>query len=330
MKKTESGYAPAPGFLRDRMRQMPEFTDSQMPEFVIHEYQPLLDSVNIEWKHWLQIAEDIKQNASEFDGFVIIHGTDTMAYTASTLPFLLHGLEKPVVITGSQIPLCEIRNDARDNLITSMLLASNQSIPEVTICFGDHVLRGCRATKTSAGRFTAFQSPNFAPLATVGTEIEINNELIVEGIRIRQKALSFEPSAIANYEAPPVTALRLFPGLTAEILRNVLQPPLKGLVIEAFGVGNCPTHDKDFLTAISEAIERGVVVIAVTQCLEGHVDLQTYEVGQALAELGVVGGSDMTVEAAIAKLFFLLNQNISLDEIKELISVNLVGELTEI
>src|SRR5436190_1176609 len=178
MRRTRAGYRPQPGYLQRQLGSMAELRNPSMPAFTVHEYEPLLDSSNMTPREWVKIARDIARNYRRFDGFVVLHGTDTMAYTASALPFMLHGLGKPVLITGSQIPLCEVRNDARENLITSLLIAANYDIPEVCLYFGGKLLRGCRAVKVSASGFAAFDSPNVPPLGTVGVEIEINRDLV--------------------------------------------------------------------------------------------------------------------------------------------------------
>ncbi|HYI13571.1 MAG TPA: asparaginase domain-containing protein, partial [Thermoanaerobaculia bacterium] len=178
MKRTRSGYVPASGYLQSQMSQMPELRHESMPSYTIEEYDPLLDSSNMTPAEWVKIARDVESNYDRYDGFVVLHGTDTMAYTASAVPFLLAGVRKPVIITGSQIPLCEIRNDARENLITSLMLAANYAIPEVCLYFGGKLLRGCRSTKVSADGFAAFDSPNFPPLGTVGIDIEVNWDLV--------------------------------------------------------------------------------------------------------------------------------------------------------
>src|SRR5437868_8593394 len=175
MRHTRAGYRPQPGYLQSQMAAMPELGNPSMPSFTIHEYKPLLDSSNMTPREWVAIARDIAANYRRFDGFVVLHGTDTMAYTASALPFMLRGLGKPVIITGSQIPLCEVRNDARENLITSLLISADYDIPEVCLYFGGRLLRGCRAVKVSASGFAAFDSPNFPPLGLVGIDIEINH-----------------------------------------------------------------------------------------------------------------------------------------------------------
>src|SRR4051794_11336539 len=206
MNRTRGGYCPEPGYLQRQMAMMPELGHPSMPAYTIHEYAPLLDSSNMTPAEWVKIAHDIDANYARYDGFVVLHGTDTMAYTASALPFMLDGLAKPVIITGSQIPLCEVRNDARENLITSLLIASNHDVPEVCLYFGGKLLRGCRSVKVSADGFAAFDSPNFLPLGTVGIDIEINWPLVrrpPDGATLRVQEL----------RSPVVSALRLFPGI---------------------------------------------------------------------------------------------------------------------
>jgi len=315
------GYAPATGYLEQRLRAMPELRDAAMPEIILHEYTPLLDSSNMTPREWLAIARDIFENYDAFDGFCILHGTDTMAYTASALPFLLQGLNKPVILTGSQIPLVELRNDARENLTTALLLAANYAIPEVCLYFGDKLLRGCRAVKVNAQGFDAFDSPNYPPLATVGVEIQVRWNLIRAA---SEKILRAPPKALNA----TVASLRLFPGISAEFLRNVLQPPLQGLVLETFGTGNAPNHDQAFLDALAEATARGVVIVDCTQCLRGAVKLNAYATGAALLDVGVVSGADMTPIAALTKLHYLIGRGHSADETRAWMQQDLYGELT--
>src|ERR1700694_713318 len=183
MRHTHSGYRPEPGYLQQQMRAMPELRQPSMPSTTVNEYEPLLDSSNMTPAEWIEIARDIGRNYRKYDGFLVVDGTDPMPYPAAALPFMLNGLDKPVIITGSQIPLCEVRNDARENLITSLLIAANHAIPEVCVYFGGRLLRGCRAVKVCADGFAPYDSPNLPPLGLVGTDIEINWPLVRKGGR---------------------------------------------------------------------------------------------------------------------------------------------------
>ena len=321
MQKTAAGYAPAAGFLAQQIAAMPELTDPLMPDYVIGEYAPLLDSSNMTPDDWLRIAQDIAERYAQFDGFVVLHGTDTMAYTASALAFMLEGLAKPVIFTGSQIPLCELRNDARENLITTLLIAAHYPIPEVSLYFAGRLLRGCRAVKIDASGLDAFASPKAPPLGIVGARIEINWKLV-------RHVAPGSVLSVRRFSPPVVGALRLFPGISAQVVRNALQPPLQGLVLEAYGVGNGPDRDQAFLDALREATDRGVVIVACTQCLRGVVNLSDYAAGSALAKAGVISGADMTAEAALAKLFYLFSAGHAPDSVKRYMGVDLRGELT--
>jgi L-asparaginase len=320
MKRTRDGYVPASGYLQQQMDAMPELKHPSMPRFKVHEYAPLLDSSNMTPREWVAIARDIGDHYDNYDGFVVLHGTDTMAYTTSALPFMLHGLGKPVIVSGSQIPLCEVRNDGRENLITSLLIAANYDIPEVCLYFGGKLLRGCRAVKVSADGFAAFASPNVPPLGTVGIDIEINWDLVRKPRRQKMR--------VEELASPIVSALRLFPGIAPELVRNVLRPPLQGLVLEAYGVGNGPDHNEAFLAALADATSRGVVIVDCTQCLEGTVDLSEYAAGSALARAGVISGFDMTAEAALAKLYYLFSRGYGTERVKREVQRDLRGEMT--
>jgi L-asparaginase len=320
MSPTPHGYAPEPGFFEARLRETPEFRAPQIPEFEVHEYAPLLDSADMSPDDWLRIAEDVERRYDDFDGFVVVHGTDTMAYTASALAFMFEGLSKPVVLTGSQIPLCETRNDARNNLLSALEIAADARLSEVVVVFDELVMRGVRTRKLDASGLSAFRSPNCAPLGRIGSRIEL------DASRLRPRGDG--PLRIQPVGQPIVGTMRLFPGLRASVLENVLAPPLEGLVLESFGVGNGPIHDADFLRVLRHSTERGVVVVATTQCLRGQVDLSSYATGQALADAGVVGGADMTPEAALAKLHYLLNKGHAPARVREELARDLRGELT--
>ncbi|PKO21507.1 MAG: hypothetical protein CVU38_14340 [Chloroflexi bacterium HGW-Chloroflexi-1] len=322
MRPTADGYAPAPGFLAEQMAAMPELRDPRMPAYDIHEYAPLLDSSNMTPRDWIRIGRDIVEHYAAYDGIIVLHGTDTMAYTASALPFFLQGLRKPVILTGSQIPLCEIRNDARANLITSMSIAAEYPVPEVCLYFGDKLLRGCRAVKVDADGLDAFDSPNYPPLGTVGVKIEI------DASHLAPASTSDELVLVNPVVDATVGAFRLFPGLSPELLCNVLKPPLQGLVLETYGVGNGPDRDQAFLAVIEEATDRGVVIVDVTQCLRGSVHLGEYATGAALARAGVISGYDLTAEAALCKLFYLFSAGYSPEEVRARMVQDLCGELT--
>jgi L-asparaginase len=320
MDNGPAGYSPRPGFLAAQMQAMPELRGPGMPEYTLGEYTPLLDSSNITPQDWLRMAHDIARNYDAYDGFIVLHGTDTMAYTASALAFLLSGLNKPVIVTGSQIPLSEVRNDARVNLITSLQIAGGFAIPEVCICFGSRLLRGCRAVKVNADGFQAFDSPNFPPLGACGVDIQIDWKLV--------RPAPDHSLAVKDLADPAVAAMRIFPGISAGVLGNILQPPLQGLVLETFGSGNGPDRDPALLAVLKAAVDRGVVIVNVTQCLTGAVDMAAYATGSGLEKAGVIGGYDLTAEAALAKLYYLLGLGLAPEEVKTQMQRDLRGELT--
>ena len=322
MQRSANGYTTVPGHLEQLLANLPELNQAGMPEYTLREYDPLLDSSNLFPEDWLKIAADIAEHYDEYDGFIILHGTDTMAYTASALAFMLEGLGKPVILTGSQIPLGELRSDARANLIAALQLAAHYPVPEVSLYFGGKLLRGCRAVKVDAEGFEAFSSPNFPPLGEVGVDIEIIWQLV------RGKPQADTHLVVQPLATPYVGALRLFPGITAQVLENILRPPLKGLVLEVYGVGNAPDRDTELLQVLGAAADRGVVIVASTQCLRGTVHLGDYTTGAAIAQAGVISGRDMTSEAILTKLFYLFSRGYQSNEVKRLIPQDLRGELT--
>jgi L-asparaginase len=322
MRRCSGGLQVQSGYLAEQMAQIPELKQPVFPKFEILEYQPILDSSNMTPEHWLKIAAEICANYQRFDGFVILHGTDTMAYTASALPLMLRGLGKCVILTGSQLPLADPRNDARENLKTGLLLAANKRISEVCLLFGERLLRGCRSTKVSASRFNAFDSPNFPPLGTIGATIELHGDRLLPP-RKRRGPLVLDPIRTCD-----IATFRLFPGVSTNVLTNLLQSPLRALVLETYGVGNGPSNDQSFLNALRKAVDNGTIIVNCSQCLHGCVSQTAYETGSRLGNVGVVSGYDMTIEAAVVKLMYLFSGNRSIDQIKQEMQRNLVGELT--
>lgn len=322
MRETARGLCPEPGYLLQQLRAMPELSASSMPELEVVEYDPVIDSANMTPDHWLRMADDIVRRHQQFDGFVVLHGTDTMAYSSSALAFLLPALDRPVILTGSQLPLGHVRNDARENLKTAILLAGSVAIPEVCLFFGEVLLRGCRATKTSATRLDAFESPNYPPLGSAETTLEVFAD------RLREPPAAGTPLVVAPLRHVELTTFRLFPGMSPAVLGRLLQRPLEALILESFGVGNGPSANRGFIDILTAAARDGIVIVNCTQCRHGCVSQAEYEVGRTLAEAGVTSGRDMTMEAALAKLQVLFSSGATVDEIRRQLGQSLAGELT--
>jgi len=322
MRMTDHGFGPDAEVLKIHLAEITRQWGDQVPDYEVCEYDPLLDSANFCPADWLRIAGDIVNRYQEFDAFLVLHGTDTMAYTASALAFMLQGLEKNVILTGSQLPLSLRRNDARENLITAMIIATEHHIPEVCVLFGSYLLRGCRATKISASSFDAFESPNAAPLAKIGTNIRVFEH------RVHKPDLTNDGITIVPIQKMAVATLRLFTGIDARVLDNLLQTPLQGLVLESYGSGNGPSNNREFVDVLGKACDRGIVVVNLSQCRHGSVAQEDYITGRALSDAGLISGIDMTVEAALTKLMYLFSQSLPVAEIRHRIGENLVGELT--
>lgn len=320
MVRTPSGYAPEKEAFHDLLDRIPELHAEDMPGWDIVDMDPLLDSSNITVREWNAIGALIADHYADYDGFVILHGTDTMAYTASALSFMLRGSSKPVILTGSQIPLCEIRNDARDNIITSLLIAASDRVHEVCLYFGGRLLRGNRSIKYSADDLIAFESPNYPALAEVGISIRFNAPALLPPSRGR---FSFQPM-----KDVPIGVIKVFPGIQFSLFDSIMTERLKGIVIETFGAGNIPGHADSLLPIIRRASENGTVIIVCSQCPHGTVSLGAYETSSALKEAGAVSGYDITTEAAVAKLYYLFSRGLSRDEIRSRMERSLRGEMT--
>lgn len=282
-------------------------------------YDPIMDSSNVSSKDWIKLARLIEQNYDRYDGFVILHGTDTMAYSASALSFMLCNLDKPVIFTGSQIPMGVLRTDGRENLISAIEIATSSIVKEVCIYFQTKLMRGNRTTKQNAEHFDAFISYNFPPLATAGINIKYNHELLL-------------PPPHGNFFIDPnldesIIIIRIFPGIKTDILKAQLEiKGVRAIILESYGAGNAP-NDKWFIDIIREASERGIIILNVTQCAIGSVNMGIYETGRALEDIGVVSGHDITIEAAVTKLMHLLG-NLPNQTVKIELTKNYHGEIS--
>ena len=321
MHRSPQGYVPMPGLAELIAQKMPMHLSASMPEYVLEELDLLIDSTNATPLDWQIIARRIRDNYDKYDGFVILHGTDTLAYTTSALSFMFQDLTKPIIVTGSQIPLSELRNDAQDNLITALLLARHYPIAEVCLYFNGRLLRGNRSTKVKATGFDAFDSPNYPWLGQVGIHIEIKHDVL--------RPVAAKPHfELPEYGHHRVVPIRLYPGIDSEFLQHLLKLPIDGLIIQAYGVGNAPDRDPLLLKTLEQANSQGKVIINLSQCLQGRVDLSSYATGSALAGTGVISGFDMTLEAAFTKLHHLLALERGSDWVRRQMQLDLCGELS--
>lgn len=295
----------------------PELTTFDIDIKTISLEKPI-DSSNMSIDVWVQIAQIIEKDYNNYNGFVVLHGSDTMAYTASALSFMFENLDKPVILTGAQLPIGVRRTDAKENIIASIEIAAKGNIPEVCVYFEYQLMRGNRCTKVNAEHFEAFQSPNFINLAVAGLKIKyspISYKQIKSNLKLHTKF------------SDEIVVLKLFPSMKKKYIEYILELPYKGIILETFGAGNAPTSEW-FLKSIQKAIDKNKIVLNVSQCLSGSVCQGLYETSSKLERLGVVSAKDMTVEAALTKLMFLLGSQHSKDKIKTLLQISLRGEIS--
>ena len=292
-------------------------------------FDPIIDSSDVEPSLWVAITELIEAKYDEYDGFVILHGTDTMAYSASAVSFMIEGLTKPVIFTGSQLPIGIPRTDGKENLISSVEIAAARDseghalVPEVCICFDNILMRGNRASKINSDHFRAFRSPNCPPLAEAGINIRYNQQLIR-----RPKDWNAKPIFHKILDTR-VSILKIHPGITPQIVRTILcSSDTRAVIIETYGAGNAPSKEW-FLDIVKEASESGKIILDVTQCLAGSVNMDIYATGKCLKEAGVVNGYDATTESALGKLFYLLGEIEDNSTVKSMLETDLRGEISK-
>ena len=290
----------------------------------VHSFDPILDSSNMHPDIWAKLVKIIEANYDAYDGFVILHGSDTMAFTASALSFMLENLGKPVVLTGSQLPIGEIRTDAKENLITALEIAATKKqgkamVPEVCIYFDYQLFRGNRAIKYNSEKFEAFRTPNYPKLAEAGVHLTFFKNYIQHQPR---EPLIVHPNLNAN-----IGVLKLYPGITPQAVHAITRSSVNGIVLETFGSGNTTTAEW-FVAALQEAIDAGKIIVDISQCMGGSVELGKYETSKKLQQMGVVSGFDMTFEATVTKLMYLMGLDLPIPLIKELMEQSLRGELS--
>lgn len=293
-------------------------------DLAIHSFNPIMDSSNMDPQVWANLAGLIADRYDTYDGFVILHGSDTMAYTASALSFMLKNLAKPVVLTGSQLPIGEIRTDAKENLITALEIAATKSegkamVPEVCIYFDYQLFRGNRSIKYNSEKFEAFRSPNYPKLAEAGVNLSFFNNYIA--------AHPDGPLQLQTTFNNNIAVLKLYPGISKNTVQAITRSSVDAIVMETFGSGNTTTAEW-FTASLQEAIDAGKLIVDISQCQGGSVELGKYETSKKLQQMGVISGFDMTFEATVTKLMYLLGQGLSYQEVAAAMEQSLRGELS--
>eukprot|EP00930_Biecheleria_cincta_P050019 TRINITY_DN35207_c0_g1_i1.p1 TRINITY_DN35207_c0_g1~~TRINITY_DN35207_c0_g1_i1.p1 ORF type:complete len:421 (+),score=68.21 TRINITY_DN35207_c0_g1_i1:87-1349(+) len=322
MQEMENGsLGLVPRTFQSELKQMKEINQQNVPQCYFYEFNPILDSADMSSEDWCKIASYIEAAYYDYDGFVILHGTDTMAYTASALSFMLEQLAKPVILTGSQLPFRRPITDARQNFLGAITIAGVADLAEVCIFFGGKLYRGNRCKKVDASAMEAFHSPNYGPLAEVGTEITICRRRLRDPPRGKFRLHAIDVTDIA--------VVWVIPGFSDDFFSSLTKSKtIKGMVLMLYGCGNAPARKKTFLDSLQEMHRSGIVVVACSQCTRGKVVLEKYAVGKAFADCGVVAGSDMTAEATVTKLAYLFSKGLSPEECRVAMTQNLRGEVT--
>lgn len=326
MKANKDGvHVPDPDYLKSRINMIRGIHSNQVAKFTFEVRNPVLDSANMKPTDWIDIANIIEKNYNKYDAFILIHGTDTMAYTASALSFMLENLNKTVILTGSMLPLAHARSDGPDNLIQSLFLASHYNIPEVVVSFGGYIMRGNRAEKVSAEGFKAFRSTNY-PILGLSSNIKLRiykrNILPAPAADKRFFVRRFDPNI-------KIIVVHLTPALDSEMIMGMVKNnTVHAIVINAYGMGDAPVKDPIFMNSITYAVNRGIIVTNCTQTVHGRIDMKDYETGYKLMKAGVITSYDMTLEAAVGKLYFLMGQGLRTEQVKQYYVIDLRGELT--